>query len=452
MDINNNNSPPSPYTPYITKENEIYQIIPQKAINIAFIQNNILAYNNKTINYNNNYYKINNTHSNFYLEHEHEREREREKDNIRANKDMKPRYRRDISPQSEYYLQNNNDNNMYNKTVNAFYMHSNKSMNKNSKTNNNSINKFDKNYFSNSNNSHNKRKKRSTRTIVVQDNDNNDNPNIYKDYNDSNDYFCNNYNEKKKMRKEFTDLDINNRTKYPNDIMKDKLVKKMKNRVFTKEIYSNNNINENKTFMNSNRKYLINSITSPKYSENRLTDESDINNVLCKKRQVINEYRKKYQTSNLNTSYDICQNVTINYGNKDNKIIFDNEESIIEYVNKKYEIEKKRRYFGGKVKFTGYVLTKKLKGKTLYDIRIGDDDINLINQKLIDEQIEINNQIIQIHYLNQDNEKIIKSLEQQILKYKEENESLSSKNKMNTELIKQLDSEKQNFSSISGEI
>lgn len=40
--INNNNSPPSPYTPYITKEDGIYQIIPQKAINIAFIQNNIL--------------------------------------------------------------------------------------------------------------------------------------------------------------------------------------------------------------------------------------------------------------------------------------------------------------------------------------------------------------------------------------------------------------------------
>ena len=223
--INNNNSPPSPYTPYITKEDGIYQIIPQKAINIAFIQNNILAYNNKMINYNNNYYKINNTYSNFYIE----RERERERENIRSNKDIKPIYRRDISPQSEYYLQNNNDNNMYNKTVNAFYMHSNRSMNKNSKTNNKSIDNFDKNYFSNSNNSHNKRKKRSTRTIVVHDNDNNDNFNIYKEYNDSNDNFYNNYHEKRKMRKEFTDLDINNRTKYPNNIMKDKLVRKMKN-------------------------------------------------------------------------------------------------------------------------------------------------------------------------------------------------------------------------------
>ena len=431
----NNDSQQSGYTPYISREDMIYQIIPQKAINIAFIQNNILAYNNKTINFNNNYYRINNTHSNFYVD------RERERENFRPNKDNVQKYRREISPQSEFYFQNhknNNDNNVYNKTINTFYMHSNKPMfNKGSKTNNNSISKYEKNFSSNSKNSHSKKKKRSRRTIVIPDNDNIDNENnsnIYKDYNDDcNDRLCNNSNDKKKMRKEMTDVDINNRAQYGDKYINDNLARKMKNRVITKEIYNN---------YKNDRNLMVNSNTSPKHSENGIMDESDITKVMVKKRPVINEYGKKYKTSNLNSSYDICQNISINFENQKKKYIFENEESILDYINKKYEIEKKRR-FGGKKKFTGYVLSKKLKGKTIYDIRIEDEDINKINQALIEEQIKINNNLIQINYLNEDNEKLIKSLEEQIIQYKEKNEYLSLNDNKKNELIKKLGSEKQ---------
>ena len=442
----NNSSQQSDYTPYISREDMIYQIIPQKAINIAFIQNNILAYNNKTINLNNNYYRINNTHSNFYVDREREREiqRERERENFRPNKDIVQKYRREISPQSEFYFQNhnnNNDNNVYNKTINTFYMHSNKPMfNKGNKTNNNSISKYEKNFSSNSKNSHHKKTKRSRRTIVIPDNDNIDNDNnsnIYKDYNDDcNDRVYNNSNDKKKMRKEFTDLDINNRTQCGDKYINDNLARKMKNRVITKEIYNN---------YKNDRNFNVNSNKSPKHTENGIMDESDITKVMIKKRPVINEYGKKFKTSNLNSSYDICQNISINFENKKKKYIFDNEESILDYINKKYEIEKKRRFFGGKKKYTGYVLSKKLKGKTIYDIRIEDEDINKINQALIEEQIKINNNLIQINYLNEENEQIIKSLEEQIMQYKEKNEYLSLNDNKKNELIKKLDSEKQNL-------
>ena len=439
----------SPSFPYLTKS--AYQLVPQKAINIEFIQKDYLVYNhNKNTYYNNNFYKINNTQSNFYIE------RENRPSNY-YKKEIKKNYIRGINPQSEYNIQNNDNNNIYNKTINNFYMHRpivKSNYNKNSKTINNSINKYDnltetKMGYSNENNNVNK-KKINTSRINSPDDDNSDNSNLYRE-----DFFNSNFYEEQKMRKELTDLDIkkNNYKHYFDNNTREHLLRKLKSKTIMQDI-SNNNINDNKVFLNKNKSNYMNNSITPKNSENGIMDEIDANKVLIKKRPLLNEYtKKKYKTAqkeNLNKSFDICQNICINYENMSNKIIFDNEESIIDYVNKKYKEEKKRAYFRRKIKFTGYILSKKFKGKTLYDIEI-EDDINKINQKLIDENVEIKNELIQVCYLNKiqknnDNEiEKIKNLEEQMLKYKEENESLCKKDNMKNDLIKKLDNEKQNL-------
>ena len=439
----------SPSYPYIIKT--IYQLVPQKAINIEFIQKDYLAYNNnKNTYYNNNFYKINNTQSNFYIE------RENRPSNY-YKKETNKNYRRGISPQSEYNIQNNDNNNIYNKTINNFYMHRpivKSNYNKNNKTINNSINKYDnltetKIGYSNENNNVNK-KKINTSRIMSPDDDNSDNSNLYRE-----DFFNSNFYEEQKMRKELTDLDIkkNNNKHYLDNNTREHLLIKLKNKALMQDI-SNNNISDNKVLINKNKNIYMNNSITPKSSENGILDEIDANKVLIKKRPLLNEYTKiKYKTAqkdNLNKSFDICQNICINYENGNKKIIFDNEESIIDYVNKKYKEEKKRAYFSRKIKFTGYILSKKFKGKTLYDIKI-EDDINKINQKLIDENVEVKNELIQICYLNKipkkndDEIEKIKNLEEQILKYKEENESLSKKDNMKNDLIKKLDNEKQNL-------
>ena len=439
----------SPSFPYLTKS--AYQLVPQKAINIEFIQKDYLVYNhNKNTYYNNNFYKINNTQSNFYIE------RENRPSNY-YKKEIKKNYIRGINPQSEYNIQNNDNNNIYNKTINNFYMHRpivKSNYNKNSKTINNSINKYDnltetKMGYSNENNNVNK-KKINTSRINSPDDDYSDNSNLYRE-----DFFNSNFYEEQKMRKELTDLDIkkNNYKHYLDNNTREHLLRKLKSKTIMQDI-SNNNINDNKVFLNKNKSNYMNNSITPKNSENGIMDEIDANKVLIKKRPLLNEYtKKKYKTAqkdNLNKSFDICQNICINYENMSNKIIFDNEESIIDYVNKKYKEEKKRAYFRRKIKFTGYILSKKFKGKTLYDIEI-EDDINKINQKLIDENVEIKNELIQVCYLNKiqknndDEIEKIKNLEEQMLKYKEENESLCKKDNMKNDLIKKLDNEKQNL-------
>ena len=117
----------------------------------------------------------------------------------------------------------------------------------------------------------------------------------------------------------------------------------------------------------------------------------------------------------INNNFEICNNEKINFfpnfpkkeekieKNK-NKFIFDNENEMIDYIytiyNKFEEERKKKSYFNRKLRFTGFVLSKKYKGKNLYDIRI-EDDIDKINQQLKDEQVFINDKKVELKFIDE---------------------------------------------------
>ena len=116
--------------------------------------------------------------------------------------------------------------------------------------------------------------------------------------------------------------------------------------------------------------------------------------------------------------------------------------------------EKKKNYFNRKLRFTGFVLSKKFRGKNLCDVRI-EDDIEKINQQLKDDQILINDKQVEFRYIedekgtniNNSENNINNELIEENKKLKLENEKLNKRDFVKNELIKRLDNEKQNFNS-----
>ena len=153
---------------------------------------------------------------------------------------------------------------------------------------------------------------------------------------------------------------------------------------------------------------------------------------------------------------EICKRDNININSikecNDNKLCFENENEIIDFINKKYEDEKKKKsYFNKKLRFTGFVLSKKYKGKNLYDIRI-EDDLDKINHQLKEEQVNVNNKQVELKFIddkkveNNDNSDITNhNLEEEIQKLKKEYEKLNKKDISKNDLIAKLDKEKQNL-------
>ena len=128
---------------------------------------------------------------------------------------------------------------------------------------------------------------------------------------------------------------------------------------------------------------------------------------------------------------------------KENKFIFNTEEEIIDYIYNKFEEERKKKsYFNRKLRFTGFVLTKKYKGKNLCDIRI-EDNIEQINQQLKNENILINDKRVVFKFFEEINN--INLLEEENKKLREEKEKLNKKDIIKNELIKKLDNEKQSL-------
>ena len=188
--------------------------------------------------------------------------------------------------------------------------------------------------------------------------------------------------------------------------------------------------------------------------------------ILVKKRPkneitTISKDKRRNSTSNIlfnNTKkinnkniYKICscQNININPINNNNdkeKLLFNNEDELIEYINKKYEEERKKKsYFNKKLRFTGFILTKKYKGKNLYDIRI-EDDIDKINKQLKNEEVTIKNQDIELIFLEDKNKYInnqneLNKLNEENKKIKLEYENLIKKDITTNELIKKLNQE-----------
>ena len=147
-----------------------------------------------------------------------------------------------------------------------------------------------------------------------------------------------------------------------------------------------------------------------------------------------------------------------NKNEKTEKLLFNSENDVVEYVYKKFDEErKKKNYFNRKLRFTGFVLTKKLKGKNIFDIRI-EEDLEKINKQLKEEGVTINNKQVELRYIGdkkneknndkKNNENKINLKEknsEECSKLKKENEVLIKKDEIKNELIKKLDKEKTNL-------
>ena len=179
--------------------------------------------------------------------------------------------------------------------------------------------------------------------------------------------------------------------------------------------------------------------------------------LLNKRKNSSNSLNSKNSNSKLNIninkntydSYEICHNENINFEpieiqkeEEQKKLVFNNDNELIEYINKKYEDERrKKNYFNKKLRFTGFVLCKKYKGKNLYDIRI-EDDIEKINHQFKEEQVVVNDKKVELKFVEDkkdlgDNEEkktegtndnnIKAELDEEIKKLKSENEKLNKK-------------------------
>ena len=221
--------------------------------------------------------------------------------------------------------------------------------------------------------------------------------------------------------------------------------------------YNNNFSFHKKLLTNINYKGVLTSNDNNiNYNENK--ENISNNRILVKKRPLKENSTKdllnnnsKINLKNKNYKLSICPNTILNYLSKNknvNKIMFNNEEEIIDYISNKFEKNKKSDT-DKKLKYTGFILTKKYKGKILHEIRI-EENINKINKKLKDEKIQIGNEQIQITTINYNEEldnlkNIIINLEKDLNKFKKENESITKKDFLRNGLINKLDKEKQNL-------
>ena len=247
--------------------------------------------------------------------------------------------------------------------------------------------------------------------------------------------------------------------KRPN-IINNLKVKPFNNNDANDNIYSNSINNSN--YEDSNPQYKILVKKRPK-------NDIPIPSGNIKKRNSASNSVNK--NANKFHNFEICQNDKINFinnekenneskkkdDNDEKKFMFDNENEIIDYIFNKFEEERKKKsYFNRKLRFTGFVLSKKYKGKNLYEIRI-EDDIEKINQQIKDENIVINEKQVEFKFISEEKEKeniskpnvnnndINKELEEEIQKLKLENEKLNKKDSVKNELIKKLDNEKQKY-------
>ena len=202
---------------------------------------------------------------------------------------------------------------------------------------------------------------------------------------------------------------------------------------------------------NENKNENNNMIGTPNFSETGKTPKN--NNIITHqkiKTFQLNENINEIKSKRNNDLVRICQNEKIeifNQKNSDNtkehKFIFEKEEDIIEYVYNKFEEErKKKNYFNRKLRFTGFVLSKKYKGKNLCDIRI-EDDINQINQYLKNENVLINDKRVEFKYIGDMN--YINILEEENKKLKEQIDNLHKKDNAKKELTQKFDKEKQDL-------
>ena len=188
-------------------------------------------------------------------------------------------------------------------------------------------------------------------------------------------------------------------------------------------------------------------------------DNISFNKILFKKRPkneipkplLLNKRKNSSSSFNSNKSnikfnrileINKIDNININPNVGNNKLYFSSEKEIVNYINRKYEDEKKKSFFSKKLRYTGFILSKKYKGNNLYDIKI-EDDLDKINYQLKEKKVVINNKQVKLIFSDNNNDFSNNGLKEEIKKLKVENEKLIKKEKDQNDLIIKLDKEKQ---------
>ena len=112
------------------------------------------------------------------------------------------------------------------------------------------------------------------------------------------------------------------------------------------------------------------------------------------------------QQINRNSSQNYMGKAVQNRSFKDkeqgkNKLIFNSDEEIIEYINKKYN-EKKGEKTG---KFCGFVLQKSYENKPYFDVKMS-GSLEEINEKLMENEVKIDGKLVALTYVNNYKNKI----------------------------------------------
>ena len=259
-------------------------------------------------------------------------------------------------------------------------------------------------------------------------------------------YFLNiddSYNERNKIKN------------YENNLNKHNKLIKSSNFIETDKTIKANIINTQRNKLN--KKFIIDNIDNDNSSSYKILVKKRPKNEIIKtgnsKQKRVNStslilLNKENNKKNEKNLYEICkvQNfILINNKNYNhNKLYFNNDNELIDYINSKYEEERNKKILLNKnLKYTGFVLTKKYKGKNLYNITI-EDEIDKINKQLKDEKVLVNNKMVELIFSDKNLSSIYyNNILDQNKKLKLENEKLINKENFNKELIQKLNKEKQ---------
>ena len=273
---------------------------------------------------------------------------------------------------------------------------------------------------------------------------NNNNSNSIQNYNE------NNFESNNKKMSNFNDENLTernlkkNNTYYSNDIIDNKFDKFFRNKSINNErdLNIDKNDNNKKMLKVMIKKRPLNEIkikndSYKKFQNLKYIKEKDINKINTNKKNIfsndinnIKNIKAQFNINkfnNINKKFiiypteriSILNNSTINNIIDGNKIVEDLNENII--------------------------IIKKNKEKILNQIN-ADENIEIINKKLLEEKFSINNTLVKFIPLNEDNlNDKNKILLKENEKLKNENELLNKKDKLKGELINKLDKEKQNL-------
>ena len=163
-------------------------------------------------------------------------------------------------------------------------------------------------------------------------------------------------------------------------VPEDKKIKENKLKKDLLSIESNNNImiNNFKNYINKLEKISTNkfSFCNPE-KENKLANFNCLEEI---KNDNINYIGKKLLNK---------ENETNNkYESDDKRLKFNNDDEVLNYIKKKLKEDKDEEYGQNKLKYNYFILTKKFKGRILYEIGL-ENDLKSINSVLEKENVEI---------------------------------------------------------------